>query len=907
MFDGLATTLGPLFAHPWAAAAGVALVGVPLLIHLINRLRYKRVRWAAMEFLLKAQKRVRRKMIVQQLVLLLLRCLLVALLGVLVARFFGLDILEPEARATAHVVVLDDSPSMADGVRRDDGTASTAFEEAKTVLVNQVMKAAAEATTRQRVEVYRLSDLANPAVIDRLGEQAIRDYAEAAKATTVATVRVPLVDGLKRARQVLADQPADVAKVVHVLSDFRASDWADGADPIKDVCGQLTAAGVKVNLIDVAHPYRDKASPKLPLAHDNLAITEFTPARLVAARYDPVEFTLRVRNFGAAEVKGVRFAVKVNGDENKGRSVAIDTLPGNQERTVKVEIPFDRVGTDARPLDRFSLVTAVLATPEPGGLAADNVRHAVVEVRDRLPILVIDGKPALRDTLKGDGTYLRPVFTAVVGGYSWQYGGVKDLEAPDLVRYAFVLLLNVPTLPESAVKSLEAYARNGGGVGFFLGPDVRAADYNKALYRDGAGLFPVPLADQPSRVIPDDELQARRLRISQKKLLMRDPARRAHPALAGLYTDERGEPVADADKLERVFGFISVKQYWPVQKVGKWRDDPALAELYALPNDQAMADYEAPVRAVADGLRAAALQADKFRDVLAAARNELQKTVSTSEPLYRLAAVLDDLLADQSGTGDAAEALLRVFWADPQRADLRAQTARLRDAVKFGDPFYLAKGFGRGRVTVVTTTAGEAWSDWPSEQPGSASFAPVMKEMGAYLSAGGAGENHLVGSEYEARFDPARYKPSARKAFVTHDPDEKGARDLAPLTDQGEVPLAAEADRLVLRVADTARPGAYLFTLTPVNAAGGPAQEYRAAAFNIDAAREGDLRRAGRDDVTLTAAGARLHSAGDPEWVKELRNKTTDLSESWYLVLVLGGLLLAEQFMATRLSFTTPV
>ena len=679
-----------------------------------------------------------------------------------------------------------------------------------------------------------------------------------------------------------------------------------------EVVTKLTAAKVKVNLIDVTHPFRNPDDRRPPLAHDNLAITEFSPARLVAARYDPVEFTLRVRNFGAAEIKGVRFAVRVNGDENKGRSVGIDTLPGNQERTVKVEIALDRVGTDEKPLDRFDLVTASLESAEPGGLIADNVRHAVVEVRERLPVLAIDGRPALRDAKDGDGTYLRPVFTAVLGGYSWAYGTPRDLETADLSRYATVLLLNVPGLSDAAAKNLEAYAAAGGGVGFFLGPDVRAADYNKTLYRDGVGLFPVPLAAEPSRELTDEELQIRRFRIAQKKLLVRDPARRSHPALAGLYTDERGEPVADADQLERVFGFISIKRYWPVPKIGRWRDDPRLAELYCLPNDQGMADYEAATRQVADALVAEGAD-DKLRTALTSARDDLRRLAASAEPLYRLAARLDELLADQR-SGDPTEAVLRDFWADPKHADLKRQLIQLRDAVKFGDPLYVAKEFGRGRVTVITTTAGETWTDWPSEKPGSASFSPVMKELAAYLTGAGAGINRLAGGPVEASFDAARVQPAGKVAFVTTDPraTPTPGRDLAPTLDRGDVTLTARGERLTLSYPKTVAAGAYLFAFDRTKPADTPAapkpdaisgKEYLAAAVNIDAAREGDLRRATRDDILVTAPGARLHSAGDPDWTRELRNKTSDLSESWYLVLVLGGLLLAEQYLATRLSF----
>ena len=52
------------FLNPWYMAAGGVLVSSPIIIHLINRMRFKRIRWAAMEFLLKSQKRNRRRLII---------------------------------------------------------------------------------------------------------------------------------------------------------------------------------------------------------------------------------------------------------------------------------------------------------------------------------------------------------------------------------------------------------------------------------------------------------------------------------------------------------------------------------------------------------------------------------------------------------------------------------------------------------------------------------------------------------------------------------------------------------------------------------------------------------------------------------------------------------------------------
>src|SRR3989441_12594291 len=95
------------FLNPAYLAAGTALVSLPIIIHLINRMRFKRIRWAAMEFLLRSQKRNRRRLIIEQLLLLALRCLLVLLAVLLVARYLGFSFAMFEPQNTLHVVVLD--------------------------------------------------------------------------------------------------------------------------------------------------------------------------------------------------------------------------------------------------------------------------------------------------------------------------------------------------------------------------------------------------------------------------------------------------------------------------------------------------------------------------------------------------------------------------------------------------------------------------------------------------------------------------------------------------------------------------------------------------------------------------------------------------------------------------------
>src|SRR5213595_3217662 len=103
------------FLNPAYLAAGAALISLPIIIHLINRMRFKRIRWAAMEFLLKSQKRNRRRLIIEQLILLLLRIILVLLAGLLLARLLGANPLTGlGGKRSVHLILLDDRLSMND-------------------------------------------------------------------------------------------------------------------------------------------------------------------------------------------------------------------------------------------------------------------------------------------------------------------------------------------------------------------------------------------------------------------------------------------------------------------------------------------------------------------------------------------------------------------------------------------------------------------------------------------------------------------------------------------------------------------------------------------------------------------------------------------------------------------------
>src|SRR6266571_7987896 len=85
---GLIEQLSTWLVNPWLFIAGLIAVLLPILIHLLNKRKFRVVDWAAMEFLLDADKKNRRRIRLENLILLLLRCLAVLLIGLLLGRPF---------------------------------------------------------------------------------------------------------------------------------------------------------------------------------------------------------------------------------------------------------------------------------------------------------------------------------------------------------------------------------------------------------------------------------------------------------------------------------------------------------------------------------------------------------------------------------------------------------------------------------------------------------------------------------------------------------------------------------------------------------------------------------------------------------------------------------------------------
>lgn len=466
--------LANYFFNPGFLAGGSLLIAAPIIIHLINRMRYKRVRFAAMEFLLASQQRNRRRLLLEQLLLLLLRILIVMAILMLIARL----ILDPSQMSifrgarSHHIVLLDDSLSM-----RDRWGETNSFAEALK-LVNRLAAGGAEQPNTQKFTLLRLSAPTQPVFTERdVNEAFVTELTTKLDPQAFpCTHQSPdLVAALLTVKTLLADERGTIQHL-HLISDFRELDWQD-QKAISAAIESLTGAGVSVNLVRT-----------VPEQHQNLAVTGLSGDLQVAAAEVPLRLKVTVTNSGPQAATDVRVSLFDN-DEKIPASVLFESINPQTDATHEVDVRLATAG--------HHRLRAVL---DADSLVEDNSRALAVDVPKAVPVLIVDGDPAGED-----GSYLAEALAADPRstGFAPVIENVEYLRRRPLDEFRAIFLLNVPEIPADGLDALERYVAAGGGLAWFVGETLRPAYYNESLYRKGEGLFPVPLESAPDDLLKD--------------------------------------------------------------------------------------------------------------------------------------------------------------------------------------------------------------------------------------------------------------------------------------------------------------------------------------------------------------------------------------------------------------------
>jgi uncharacterized membrane protein len=494
-------------------------IALPLLIHLINLLRHKRVKWAAMEFLLKSDKKHRNWVWLKQLLLLLSRIALLVLALLMlaqvgchenrIARLLG-------GATTHHYVLLDDSFSMSARNSQD-----TAFDRARSTL--SLIKSRAKNRQNQLITVFRASAFRNESdggaaggsnqqaespdpvglVADLNGvlvDNRIDERMESAKTRmTVSNLAIGLENALDSVAALIKERQNENA-IVYVLSDFRQRDWQN-PQAIESLLREIEESGAAIELIRCE-----------TRAGDNLAITALQPAGNVRVAGTPMMMMVTVKNYGSQtaekiQVKLNSIAIPITANKSRETALKVEELP-----TVFIpEIPAGESAARQFPVFFATVGQHVVFADLPfDSVAIDNRRWCQVECKPAAKVLIIDNTRQHSGFLS---LALNPNRLTGIQAETQSKDFLRDNSVSRLDDYDAIFLLDVDVLDETALKNLESYVARGGGLGIFLGPNTNRNFYNQSLYKEGEGLSPMPLGtvvevpeqldDTPPDIAPD--------------------------------------------------------------------------------------------------------------------------------------------------------------------------------------------------------------------------------------------------------------------------------------------------------------------------------------------------------------------------------------------------------------------
>ena len=487
--------LSQLFANP-LMLAGAAAIAAPIALFLFNRFRFQTIEWAAQLFLQRAFQQQKRRLQFENLLLLLVRCaILIALsLGMARCRVVG-EVAVDEGDAARNVLLVIDtsySTSYQVGTTEDATVLAAARRTAKDVIT--ALKDGDRVNVVAFDESVRVLYESAPRVMSPDAKNKLLSDLEEApemQASERGTDLAELLRALPRVLQTFDQGPDGMppaegakpkAKKVLFLSDLQRKGFLDAKGQPLDagvarVGEELKALAAELVLIDCGAP-----EPR------NVTVTRIETRDPVVGRGLPCDVEVTIRNGSAVRMEDLSLEYYVNGERDQSVTIAVDPdqeLTPEPRRFVFPEAGLQRIEVRVKS----------------DGLQLDSRRQLVVDVRDEVRVLLVDGERK-QDALSSETDFLRKALEVNAYGDGDGPGLIRadviqetELVDRDLSAFDVIFLGNVVSFDERAITALEEYTRRGGVVVFGLGGLVNKDVYNQLLWREGMGLLPAKLLE----------------------------------------------------------------------------------------------------------------------------------------------------------------------------------------------------------------------------------------------------------------------------------------------------------------------------------------------------------------------------------------------------------------------------
>ncbi|HUO07563.1 MAG TPA: BatA domain-containing protein [Phycisphaerae bacterium] len=437
---------------------GLFLASVPIIIHILNRRRFQVIDWPPMKYLKLTLKKNRRRIRIEQMILLAMRTLAVILLILAVARPVvsqaSLSKLMPGRARTSRVLVIDDSLSMGYTT-----AGRTAFQVAQNA-ASDLIKAAG---VQDSVTVLATSAPDRPVVRDgNLQDSAkLMDIVATLPLTETASNWVGTLEGVRAA----LSTASFANKEVVLITDLRRAGWTGGATRVAD---ELAEARVPVRIIDVG----DRRT-------ENVSLTKFELEETLALPEQPIHVAAAIRNNTGNAIANGQATLSVDGES---RPVLLPNLPAGATTEIPLTVSVESAGTHTLSMSL-----------SPDALPADNTRYLTVNVRPTVSVLLVDGAPSAQP-FESETDFLALAYS--VGARPWNVQRATEVKrigpgSPDVPDV--MVLANVASLTGEQSAAIEKLVQNGMGLMIFVGDQVDVDAYNQRLYREGKGLLPVKL------------------------------------------------------------------------------------------------------------------------------------------------------------------------------------------------------------------------------------------------------------------------------------------------------------------------------------------------------------------------------------------------------------------------------
>ncbi len=638
------------------ALAGLIAAAGPVLIHLLNRRRFRVVNWAAMDFLLEALQRNRRMLHMRDLLLLALRTACVLLFGLALARpFLSHTAASTTANEPLHaVLVIDNSLSMGYKSKLD----RTLLDEAK----SKAREFIEDLPAGSRISVLPLCGSAASFSLDayRTKEDArdALDKIEVVDRTGGASQAADL------ARQAIAQVPDMPAKRVAFVGDQQLIDWPSESlsEQLKDLPElQVVALGAE--------------------DHENSWIADFSIMDGVADVETPALFSVTVQHDGPPR-PNVQVTLSVDGTEVGSETIDLEK---DQSREVTFKYRFD-AGVEP---GKSVFVPARVSIPG-DHLEGDDFRVLSVPVVAALPVVFVDQYGSDEDRKRnryGETLHLRRLLAPVTarGDTNRQLVEIRHLKIDQVDRESLkdarlVVIAGVAN-PEGAVPVLRDYVKQGGQLVIAAGADFDPAQWNQAAWLDGAGILPVPLKPQPIGKMPEETSgELKPFFLSYPSMSAHDVFQLANTSkeeLENLYTSPVFFKAIESDMSEET---LATQVAAEVKRIESDRE--FLAE--AREKMTKWSEKEA---------RGLLTEEDRGN------RNDLEDKLATVDPTW--------LLWPE-----------RKAQENDAKSSVLAERTRPRTLAEFDNkvPFLVERAIGQGRVLLVTSGVFSNWNTLPKDK-----------------------------------------------------------------------------------------------------------------------------------------------------------------------------------------------